>query len=186
MKLIGLSGRAGCGKTTVARYLIECHGFVRVRFADPLKDMLRAVDLTDRQLDGDLKEQPSDLINHWTPRKLQQWLGTDCFRDQVDKDFWVKAWTRRTQAQFDLGENVVADDVRFPNEAAAIFRFGGVVARISRPNNKLDVGRHESEAHADSLPCDAHIINDGALSDLFRTVDYRLIRGEVAPELKAA
>ncbi len=42
MIVIGLKGFIGSGKTTVARHLIERHGFVRGRFAGALKDMLRA------------------------------------------------------------------------------------------------------------------------------------------------
>ncbi|MCW1993497.1 hypothetical protein [Bradyrhizobium diazoefficiens] len=42
MIVIGLKGLIGSGKTTVARHLIENHGFVRGRFAGALKDMLRA------------------------------------------------------------------------------------------------------------------------------------------------
>jgi dephospho-CoA kinase len=40
IKIIGLSGRADSGKTTVARYLVEQYGFVRTAFGDPLKQML--------------------------------------------------------------------------------------------------------------------------------------------------
>ncbi|MHC2291850.1 hypothetical protein [Bradyrhizobium barranii] len=67
MIVIGLKGLIGSGKTTVARHLIENHGFVRGRFAGALKDMLRAYlryrrcdeATIERMIDGDLKEQPS-------------------------------------------------------------------------------------------------------------------------------
>ena len=55
--IIALTGPAGCGKTTVAKQL-EGHGFVRVRFAGPIKAMLRALGLTEAQVDGDEKETP--------------------------------------------------------------------------------------------------------------------------------
>jgi len=186
VRVIGLSGFAGCGKTTVARYLIEQWGFVRVRFADPLKDMLRVVDLNDRHLDGDLKETPCDILGDRTPRSVLQELGTDFFRNRVSPNFWVNAWKRRVQAHMDMEEYIVADDVRFPNEAAAIFHFGGALARITRPDNTLDVGKHESEAYIESIAPDVHLINDGTLNDLFRKVDFRLIRGVEIPYERAA
>ena len=38
MQLIGLTGRAGCGKDTIASFLCEAHGFVQIALADPLRD----------------------------------------------------------------------------------------------------------------------------------------------------
>jgi shikimate kinase len=34
-RLISLCGLAGAGKSTIAKALVEHHGFVRVAFADP-------------------------------------------------------------------------------------------------------------------------------------------------------
>lgn len=64
MQLIGLTGRAGCGKDTVARFLCEAHGFVQIALADPLRDGLKAMlGVTDEQLHRrDLKEAPIDWI----------------------------------------------------------------------------------------------------------------------------
>jgi hypothetical protein len=182
IRVIGLAGAAGCGKTTIAHYLVEQYDFVRVRFADTLKNMLKAAGLTDRHLDGDLKEVPTDLLCGKTPRWVMQQLGTEFFRNQVGRDFWVNAWSRRAQTHLDMGDWVVADDMRFPNEAATISKLGGTLAHITRPDNQLDVGVHESEAHSDSLDYDVHIVNGGTLGDLFRQVDFRLIRGETVPE----
>ncbi len=44
MKVIGLTGAKRSGKDTVANYLVEHHGFVRLAFADTLKDVLTAMD----------------------------------------------------------------------------------------------------------------------------------------------
>ncbi len=50
MKLIGLVGRAGAGKTTVAKHLCERYGFVRVAFGDPLKVMLLNAGMCSREV----------------------------------------------------------------------------------------------------------------------------------------
>lgn len=39
MKIVALSGWKGSGKDMLARHLVESHGFKRLAFADPLKDM---------------------------------------------------------------------------------------------------------------------------------------------------
>ena len=41
MNVIGLTGFAEVGKSTVAGYLVKEHGFTRLSFAAPLKKMLR-------------------------------------------------------------------------------------------------------------------------------------------------
>lgn len=181
IKVIGLTGFAGCGKSTIAHYLCEHHGFVRVRFADPLKGAAKEMGLTHEQVDGTLKETPCSLLRDKTPRWFMQWFGTDVIRDQIDKDFWVNAWKLRVQAA-PVGTPIVADDVRFPNEVETIFKLGGYLVRVSRPDNTLNVGKHESEAHIDSFICDAHIINDGSIRDLERKAFWRLIVGDATPD----
>lgn len=44
MNVIGLTGLAGSGKSTVANYLVREHGYTRLSFAGPVRDMLRAID----------------------------------------------------------------------------------------------------------------------------------------------
>lgn len=67
MNVIGLTGLAGSGKTTVANYLVEKHGYTRLSFDGPLKAMLRTLDpiLGHGQYGGDGPLQDvrlSDLI----------------------------------------------------------------------------------------------------------------------------
>lgn len=61
-KILVLTGEAGAGKSTIARELERLEGFARIRFAGPLKDMVRALGLTEREIEGDLKEQPCDKL----------------------------------------------------------------------------------------------------------------------------
>lgn len=140
--IIGLCGLAGSGKTTVARMLEAEFGFARVSFAGPLKDMTRALGLSLREMAGDLKEQPCDMLCGKTPRQFMQLLGTEFGRQMIGEDFWVEAWRAAVnRAHLDqiatacapVAARIVADDVRFANEAAAIRALGGRVIRIDRP-----------------------------------------------------
>lgn len=67
---------------------------------------------------------------------------------------------------------IVADDVRFAEEAAAIRALGGLVVRIERPGAGLDgaAAAHPSEAGGVG-PVDVVIVNDGDLPRLFDLVD---------------
>lgn len=60
MQFIGLAGRAGSGKDTIADYLVEKYGFVKFSFSDALyKEVQDAFGLSDQSLlrDRETKEQ---------------------------------------------------------------------------------------------------------------------------------
>ena len=61
MQIIALTGPKGAGKSTVAQHLVDAHGYHRMRFADPVKRMLRAMGLSVEHIDGALKEMPVAL-----------------------------------------------------------------------------------------------------------------------------
>lgn len=163
--IIGFTGRAGCGKSTAALHLVQRHGFIRVRFAGPLKAMLLALGLTPEHVDGSLKEQPCELLCGKSPRQAMQTLGTEWGREIMGGDFWVSAWQQAAQ---NAGPLVVVDDVRFANEADAIRAMGGVVIKIERPET-VAVCPHASEsgeARADFL-----IRNDADVAAFLEGVD---------------
>lgn len=164
--IIGFCGLAGAGKSTAALHLVEAAGAQRVRFAGPLKDMMRALGLTDREVDGDLKERPCDLLGGKTPREAMQTIGTEWGRDMISPDLWVGAWSRRAAPLLAEGVSlIVADDVRFLNEAAAIWALGGKVCMVRRPGAGSAVSSgHPSEALR--FPWDFEIVNDGDLERL--------------------
>jgi hypothetical protein len=138
--LIGLAGFAGSGKSVVADVLTGDLGFRRVKFADGLKGMTRALLRTigyceedvERYVEGDLKQSEIPEIG-LTSRFVQIDLGTRWAR-RLDRRFWVRV----TSGQLDdLGDvDVVIDDLRFPNEADEIRRRGGIVIRVDRPGAK--------------------------------------------------
>ena len=159
-RLIGFCGPAGCGKTFAATHLAASFGYSRVRFAGPLKAMCKALGMTDAEIDGPAKEQSCDLLGGRTPRWAMQTLGTEWGRDLIDPDLWVRAWERQALSFLDAGDPVVVDDVRFANEAAAIWQRGGVLIRLDRAG----AGRSAGEGHASErldFPYDARIENGG-------------------------
>lgn len=183
--VIGLAGAAGAGKSTVALRLKSEWGAHRVPFAGALKEMLQV--LLERQgcglatairmVAGDLKEVPTDLLGGASPRHAMQTLGTEWGR-ALAPDFWVGVWRRsieRTALEASAdGETilVVADDVRFPEEAAAIRALGGLVVRIDRPGAGLAgaAGAHPSETTDIGNP-DQVIVNDRDLVALIAAAD---------------
>lgn len=165
-KLLGITGKAGSGKTTAADHLVSL-GWTRVKLAGPLKDMLRVIGLTDRHIEGDLKELPCDLLCGQTPRHAMVTLGTEWGRDMIGGDFWTGIAAARIRAALDAGQNVVVDDVRFENEATTIRDLGGAVLKIQR-NTDIAVA-HVSENGVDA---DTTYQNEGSLEELQGFVEY--------------
>ena len=163
--IIGFTGAIGAGKTTAAMCLVRNHGFVRVRFAGPLKAMLRTFGLTDAQIDGDDKEMPCRALGNRTPRYAMQKLGTEWGRDLIHPDLWTRAWARDAARH----AHVVCDDVRYQNEVDAIKQAGGVIVHIWRPGSSSRAGEHSSEGK--DLPYDLTISNHSSVEDLTTRLD---------------
>jgi hypothetical protein len=142
-------GVAGAGKSALARVLARDYGYEVVKFADPLKEMLRVLGLGDRELEGDRKEVPSDLLCGRTPRWAMQRLGTEWGRDMIGGSLWVAAWQRRVKAV--RTSRIVVDDCRFPNELAAAREMGFVPVRIYREARTHWGERHLSEYALDEV-----------------------------------
>lgn len=178
--LIGLTGLAGSGKDTVRNILEGSHGTFGLAFADPIREMLRAL-LAGCHLDDSwmtdrvLKESTIPGIGA-SYREMAQLLGTEWGR-AIDPDFWLKITAVRVAALRAMHRPVVISDVRFPNEAAWIRSEGGVVWKILRPGVE-PVRAHASEAHVDALPYDYVIDNSGSIANLERAVQGALFFGD--------
>jgi len=139
--LIGLLGRIGSGKGTVADELVNKYGFRQDSYAYALKDMTAFLFNWDRSmLEGDTIESRSsrEQIDEWwskklgipefTPRLALQLIGTDVFRNNFHQDIWVLS----VIARYKEGDNVVISDCRFPNEVQAIRQVGGRIIQVDR------------------------------------------------------
>lgn len=161
--IIGFSGPAGAGKSTAAEVLVQRHGFTRLRFAAPLKNMLRAIlpgDDINEWIEGALKETVHPLLG-CTPRHAMQTLGTEWGRQCIGPDLWVNL--ARENILHCPGD-VVFDDVRFKNEVDLIHEFGGIVIEI-RPKFITHKMNHISEA---GVEADKWVYNDGSIEDMAR------------------
>lgn len=177
VRTIGICGAAGAGKSTAAERLVARWRFNRVRFAAPLKAMLAALGLSAEQLDGDQKEEPTPLLLGRTPRQAMQWLGTEWGRNLLGPDFWIVAWqsaVERAGGFYETGKGwdrlIVADDVRFANEAKAIRDRGGIIVRIERPGAGSSSGSGHASERLDFVP-DRIIHNRGNLAELRAQID---------------
>lgn len=173
--LLGLAGPARAGKDTVADHLVKAHGFARLAFAGPLRDMLvHGLGIPRARLDGPDKETPIDWIGK-SPRQLMQTLGTEWGRQLVADDLWINIARQRARNLMRAGvTRIVFTDCRFPNEQAFLYGIGGSVWHLRRAAAAA-VNPHASES---GLPfargIDELLVNDGTLDDLRDLVDGHL------------
>ncbi|MFI7678543.1 hypothetical protein [Actinophytocola sp. NPDC049390] len=177
MKIVGLTGKKRSGKDTAATALVEQRGFVRVGFADAVKDLALRVNPQILNAPGPYGRL-SWAVKHYgwemtknTPevRRFLQELGIGV-RD-IEDDFWLSAWTRALVRKHPQAQHVVVPDVRFANEAEALrsdfwVRGDALLIRIERPDLADDGDRHVSETEMDRIEPDLTIVNDGTAADL--------------------
>jgi hypothetical protein len=92
--IIGLTGHAGSGKDTIARILVQQHGFVRYALADPLRRLTEII----FRLQIDAPYQSDAWVDEWDRlkrgsgqwRKTLQDIGVGC-RDLLGEDVWLRA-----------------------------------------------------------------------------------------------
>lgn len=143
MRIIGLCGFAGAGKSTASEYLVKNYNFVRLSFAQSLKEVTAAAFGWPRSkmegitaLDREWRETPdpfwSNLFGRpFTPRIAMQFIGTEIFRHHVFPTFWVENVLAKI-SQLPSSTNVVIDDVRFLNERKALTKLGASFIVIHR------------------------------------------------------
>lgn len=116
------------------------------------------------------KEEPLHIFGGKSARHAMQTLGTEWGRNCIGPEFWAQAWRVKAAAHLSAGIPIVADDVRFPNEVAAIRAMGGKVYCIVRSISDFErKPRHASEDFA-ALEHDKLIINEGSLEALHRAL----------------
>ncbi len=182
LSIIGLVGHKGAGKDTAAKAL-SALGWRNLKFAGSLKEMLRAMlsiqgvpdHYIDRMIEGDLKEVASHYLGGRTPRHAMQTLGTEWGRKLLSPDLWTNA----AMAEARQHARVVFTDCRFRNEAAAVSEAGGMVIRIDRPGNPVDLS-HESEREIAEIGVHEEIVNDFPSAAEFEQHVYRLFRAALA------
>lgn len=188
-RLIGLGGLAGSGKDAIAQILVNNHDFVRVAFADKLKEMLLAIDpyvkIDFEEFDSESRYvKLSDIINGYISeygmhfweaynyskeqipdvRRLLQRIGTEGGRNLFGENFWVNL----VQPILDQNDSIVITDVRFPNESDFVHLNNGIVVLVERPG-VVRINNHSSEDL--NIYPDAILNNDGTLEDLDLAVD---------------
>lgn len=186
-RIIAFAGLKSAGKDCAASVLID-HGYRRIPFAGPLKEMLRSLLLIRgcppsqvmRYTDGDKKEEPTHYLSGHTARHAMQTLGTDWARAQMHGDFWLHSFDDAVALAHTEHKDVVVTDCRFQNEVDHIRKLGGIVWRVNRPEVTAQAIKeraagtlHPSEAAVLDLTGVYELHNDHHSAEAFRVAVER-------------
>lgn len=180
--IVGLMGYAQVGKDTVAKTLVEEHGFTRIAFADALRDAAYALDpiigAVSHVYGGVVETRLRHTVDRlgWDEakqnpevRRILQVLGTEAGRDIHGVNCWVDVAMRKVHGT----GRYVFTDVRFPSESTAIMRERGTLVRVRRQGFE-PVNGHISETAVDHVEPHFTIYNDGSLDHLAGAVNEML------------
>jgi hypothetical protein len=90
-------------------------------------------------------------------RKIQQLLGTEWGREQINENLWLYMFDKDCAA---AGEYVIVDDCRFPNEVTHIHSKGGVVVRIRSADDETSNNGIAGHASEQEIEGDVRVWNE--------------------------
>lgn len=169
MHIIGIAGKSGSGKNTVAAFLaaeLNGHGYtVKLEaFAVPIKDFIRretACPLVDREMARTRMQEIGSVMRDANPN---YYISALIGRNNLDAHLWEYFADKWEPADF-----LIITDVRFKNEAEFCDRHG--VVWLVRGNHlplPAAAAAHESEQGLNILDdhVDCVIVNERGLGDL--------------------
>jgi hypothetical protein len=171
VRIVAISGRAGSGKSALARdasYLLPRS--IVLSLAGPLKHVCaKLYGLSHEQLYGDAKGSKTHVLSHqipWWPERPTK-LGYLTAREVMQQvaslyryyraDIWIAAMDREIQ-EWPFIEYLFIDDMRYRNEAAWVKMRGGVTVRCQRPG--VGDASHLSEVELDDYAFDHYVPAD--------------------------
>ena len=174
VKIIGIVGPIGSGKSCVGEYLVNKYNFKEYSFADSLKKSICSLYGINKHLLYGTQTDKELHIPYWDTngRKLCQTIGT-LFRENIDQDFWIK------RMHLDILNNgddkIVITDIRYPNELEYVKNnLDGLILFINRENTNYQNYNHESEKYLEYIKNDKNVVkidNSSSLDNLYNKID---------------
>ena len=170
---IGIIGEMRSGKDTVAKIIKEQtsdqNRTINFAFSEGIHTVINLL--------------MPEVYEQGKPRKELQEIGQ--FMRQLKPDVWIDYLFKTLGYEWasKRGYNMILTDVRQPNEVKRLKDQGFIILKVSAPvdvrvKRILEEGdtfettslNHDTEKSVATLPFDYHIVNDGTLEDLEKSV----------------
>ncbi len=176
--ILGFCGKMGSGKSTavdIIKRITPLGSKVEVvKFAEPLYDIQEYI----YSRIESAYQRPHTFIKD---RKLLQWIGTEWGRGTISDSIWVDIWAAKVEKLRSSGSVIlIADDVRFDNEARVLRALGGDIVQITseltekRIDTKAGIGNHASEAGLSPEYVNYIVKNNSSLVDFENSLAHMI------------
>jgi hypothetical protein len=187
--IIAICGAKRCGKDVISQYIVDKHGYTKIAFADPLKNIVKSIfDFNDIQVGIDeincIGHEKDTIDDKWgiSPRQALQFFGTEILQykiqellPNINKNFLSNKLCNKIEDD----KNYVISDLRFIHEYERLKElkmFNLFIIRILRSsenmdNNKPSIDNHISEKEFLNIPYDIEIVNDSSIEEYFLKYD---------------
>lgn len=147
MIIIGLLGKAGSGKTSIAKYL-QAKGYRIISFADPIKELAKEYfGLTAEEV---YETKPPQA------RTILQGIGS-LIREQIDENYFIQEAANKIRYADLQAQKFCIDDIRLAEEAQFIKDAGGIVVKVEcsdSPQSLTEGQKQHITEQIDAIPFD--------------------------------
>lgn len=167
-------GKAGSGKSTIAKYISDKYHFKTFSLGDYVKKFLVET--------SELLGNPIDIHDLYDINKKDkyrhqmQYIATELCRNYFGCNCWCKLLLEKIKQSKEI--NVIIDDIRFINEMIFFTKNQNDIITIKitksaqMPNScQNDDLNHISETELEHINCMYNIINNSTLDDLYKKID---------------
>lgn len=188
--VIGLTGKKGTGKDTVANYLVTNYYAHKLSFVQVIRDGLAAMLRVDPIIfeARDMRERPirelvPTLRIDKTPRQMMQLLASEWGRQMIQSDLWIAIAEHASRHDMESCDFVVISDMRKDDEAEWVHKHNGWVVEIINPRVHSD-DTHDTERGVSRHLIDATLINDADIPTLLARTEE--LMADLVPSYEAA
>lgn len=171
MVIILVAGKAGSGKDTVADYVVKKYSFVKLAFADALKEYVSKKYKINKELMYTQQGKKSLFNKKTTIRQLL--ISEATIKREEDEDFWVNILI--AQIKKEPHKKYIISDFRFPNEYYSLYRHFSSIYTIEVYNPNVKQINDPTETSLKNFHFDYCITNDSTLKDLYKKIDFNLL-----------
>jgi adenylate kinase family enzyme len=175
--IIGIFGKKGHGKDTIADYLVENYNFHKLSYAEPIKKICKEIfSLSDEQLINHTLKEEIDPRWDKSPRQIMQLIGTDLFRKTFSEDIWVNILGEKAKKLLVEGKNIVISDIRHTNELEHLFTLSNnvLILQVIRDIKDEKEDNHPTEQfyYKEKIPIQK--IYNTTLKELYLQIDSKI------------